>query len=333
MSIIYGTLTRLEEENALLTDATETGGAHRDTPVHTGFPLKTVSTILFAALIGIGLTIWQVGGLRNPAPQAATTVTTARLAWPENVDLAAATGLVPQSAVPVDASPPPAATVAPEVAVAEPPAADVADPVPAAAVEQPVAVAEAQMTPVAAATVAEEVVPIQAEQPAMADLPGPAQVDEMEELIDRARVALSRGYYTQALSILDSLDTDSNRADFWLVKGSAHLGLAELEDAEAAFAAAQHLAPDNVHLAVQRAVVKQEQGDHVGALEILAAAEKDNPDVPEIYLNKGYSYYALGAVREAKRSFRVFLRLTENRSLYAGQRGAVESWLQQVAAI
>jgi hypothetical protein len=58
-----------------------------------------------------------------------------------------------------------------------------------------------------------------------------------------------------------------------------------------------------------------------------------HPDVPEIYLNQGYSEYALGAVRDAERSFRAFLKLTESRSLYVQQRQVVTEWLAQVSSL
>jgi len=40
-----------------------------------------------------------------------------------------------------------------------------------------------------------------------------------------------------------------------------------------------------------------------------------------------YSQYAVGDERAATRSFRIFLRLTAGRPLYAGQRKAIEDWL------
>jgi tetratricopeptide (TPR) repeat protein len=119
------------------------------------------------------------------------------------------------------------------------------------------------------------------------------------------------------------------RADYWLVKGSAHLGLGQLDLAEKAFAAAQPLAPDNAQIAVQRAIIQQENGDHASALQILEDAATRHPDVPEIFLNQGYSQQALGAVRDARRSFRIFLKISEGRSLYGEQRKAVKQWLAQ----
>ena len=147
-------------------------------------------------------------------------------------------------------------------------------------------------------------------------------------------MALSRGDYQRALFSLEKLDPiPEDRSDFWLIKGSAHLGAGQLDPAGAAFAAAHALAPHNTQIAVQQAILKQEQGDHAGALQILDQAAARHPDVPEIYLNQGYSQLALGAVRDAKGSFRTFLQITEGRSLYSQQRIAVIEWLAQASTV
>jgi len=161
-----------------------------------------------------------------------------------------------------------------------------------------------------------------------------AQPDPVETWLEEARLALSRGQYQQALSSLETLSPKpKHRADFWLIKGSIHLGLGQLELAEQAFASAQALAPGNPQIAVQRAIINQEKGDHAVALQILRDAATLHSNVPEIYLNQGYSLQALGNERDAGRSFRVFLRLTEGRSLYAGQRKVVNEWLTQISFI
>jgi tetratricopeptide (TPR) repeat protein len=184
----------------------------------------------------------------------------------------------------------------------------------------PAPVAAAPQLPVAAATPATAV-----------HSPAPAS-DSIDQAIERARVALSRGQYLQALSGLESLEAvPANRADYWLVKGSALLATGQLEAAQAAFATAQSLAPDNPQIAVQQAIVQQEQGDHLAALRILQAAAGRHPDVPEIFLNQGYSQLALGAESQARGSFRTFMQLTENRTLYLQQRQAVERWLRQLS--
>lgn len=168
--------------------------------------------------------------------------------------------------------------------------------------------------------------PAQQQTPAL-PVPPSTAVDEAVEL---GRIALSRGQYEQALRAVDALHpVPEPRADLWLIKGSAHLGLGQLDRAESAFASAHSLAPNNVQIAVQRAIIKQEKGDHPEAVKLLQDAAALHPDVPEVHLNLGYSQLTLGAMRDAKSSFRIFLRLTEGRSLYKQQRQAVNEWLAQ----
>ena len=156
------------------------------------------------------------------------------------------------------------------------------------------------------------------------------ETNTVDGVIEQAGDALSRGRYEQALATLEKLSpVPEHRVDYWLVKGNAYLRVGQLDSAEKALASAQRLAPRNAQIAVQRAILKQEKGDHVTALQILQEAGEHNPDVPEIFLNQGYSEQALGAVQDARRSFRIFLRITEGRSLYTRQRKLVVEWLAQ----
>ena len=167
------------------------------------------------------------------------------------------------------------------------------------------------------------------------DLPdNEIQPGRVDKVVEEARVALSKGSYQQALVALQVLSSaPEDRVDYWLIKGSTHMGLGQLDPAEKAFAAAQLLAPGNAQLAVQRAVLKQEKNDHAGALEILKDAVISHPDVPEVFLNQGYSQQALGSLAEARHSFRIFLRMTEGRSLYREQRRVVSEWLAQFSFV
>ena len=165
---------------------------------------------------------------------------------------------------------------------------------------------------------------------ALADRGRPGTVDEA---VERARLALARGQYQEALGALQTLSPEpEGRSDFWLMKGSAQLGLGQLDAAEKAFESAKLLAPWNAQIVVQQAIVKQEKGDHASALQLLEYAASLDPSAPEVYLNQGYSQLELGAVRDAARSFRIFLRTTEGRSLYAEQRRAVSRWLAQISS-
>ncbi len=168
---------------------------------------------------------------------------------------------------------------------------------------------------------------------AVVSLGDPAQPSAVDEAVERAQLALSRGQYQQALAALDTLSpVPERRADFWLLKGSAHLGLGQLDPAGKAFASAQLLAPDNAQIAVQWAILEQEKGDHASALRILEDAATRHSDVPEIFLNEGYSQQELGVMQDAARSYRAFLRMTEGRSLYAEQRKTVNQWLAQFSS-
>ena len=151
--------------------------------------------------------------------------------------------------------------------------------------------------------------------------------------VEQARHAISRGHYEQALLALNALKpVPERRADFWLIKGSAHLGMGQLQRADSAFSKAFLLTPDNAQIAVQRAIIKQEEGNHTEALEILKNVAARHPDVPEVFLNQGYSQQVLGMMKGAESSFRVFLKLTQGRSLYAQQRYTVQQWLAQFRA-
>jgi len=155
----------------------------------------------------------------------------------------------------------------------------------------------------------------------------------IDKVIEQARLALSRGLYQRAVYALEALEPiPADRAEYWLIKGSACLGLGQLDLAEAAFSQAQVLAPENVQIGVQQAILQQEKGDHPAAVRILGDLAVRYPEVPEIFLNLGYSQQALGAERQARRSYRAFLEMTQNRSLYAEQRRAVSEWLAQGGA-
>jgi Flp pilus assembly protein TadD len=154
--------------------------------------------------------------------------------------------------------------------------------------------------------------------------------DLIGQTLEQARLALSGGQYFQALAVMESISpVPDNRADFWLIKGSIHLGLGQLDLAEESFELAQALVPGHAQTSVQLAVLKQEKGDHAGALSLLKDAARRHRDMPEIYLNLGYSQQALGVFDEAGRSFRIFLELTEGRSVYSEQRKRVSQWVSR----
>jgi Flp pilus assembly protein TadD len=362
VSVIYATLERLESEQPALADKARDGIAPSVSVESRGFPTKMLAVAIGVVLAGVTLMSWQqseqpavvkqiaphaaaseyvearkaerlapVVTVGVPVPVAATApvdeaagVETAVVAPAEVVQ--PATGTRMEERVAVVSEPEPDIAAAEEVVAEPPPARESVQPVATVAVEEsdPPAARPATVS-------AEPVEPVAKQQVAWAAI---APQYDVENAIEEARQALSRGRYYQALSTLEQLDpVPENRADVWLITGSAHLGIGQLDRAEAAFASARALAPDNAQIAVQQAILRQEQGDHPGALEILNAAAARHPNVPEIYLNKGYSEQALGGVREAQRSFRIFLQLTEARSLYDSQRQVVQGWLVQVSAV
>ncbi len=346
MSIIYSTLERLEADSGLPEARMDCLGTERRPAGRRFFPVRSATIAIVLLVAGIAMTFWQPlaqgGGIGAVPVVMVPSRDDAR--WvPDQPILPVEPGAEPAAApraTPATGRQEPIqlagvtyeAVIAPEptrAALPEKTAApeELAEPERPAQPETP-----APVSPRAAATPAAAVASAEPEQVAWAESSAvaPVQTSATDAAIEQARLALASGGYPRALAALAALDPiPENRADFWLVKGSAHLGLGQLEQAELAFASARTLMPDNAQIAVQQAILRQEQGDHPGALRILEAVAQRHPDVPEIFLNQGYSQQALGAVTEAKRSFRVFLRLTDGRALYMQQREAVRAWLAQ----
>lgn len=349
MSIIYGTLARLEAENPVPPGREDIAIVpHPEAVDPRGFPVKTVAALVMVLVTGMSAWLWPPGdetaGARQPAPAVALDRPVAVVKpfdqlQPVTVQARPVAPLqvtAPQSPAPAgERADIPAATPAGMTAATVQQLANTKAPETGIdAVEEPLAVAAvkaAPATPPAAThlTVVEEPV-----EPGNASTGVTIQSDGADEAIEQARLALSRGRYQQALSALEALEyPPENRADFWLIQGSAFLGTGRLDSAETAFTAAQALAPDDAKIAVQLAILKQEKGDHAGALQILEQAATHHPAMPEIFLNQGYSQEALGAVREARRSFRAFLEVTADRSLYRQQRRVVREWLARASSM
>jgi len=355
MSIIYGTLERLEHLESLERPKTDKpplalaynkdkASPPRLTVESRAFPVKTLATAIMVVIAGTCLMFWyrihEVSGYQYLAPPAAAKQRVA--AGKSDFELSP-TPVVEQSPAQRESNEPNNETTPDQDAV---PVVPMPTDMVAATGEQRTALKEDSPEldpieePLVAADVRVDSVSPQVAQPPTAPAEpderrqisswDTAQPDRVEEVIEQARLALSRGRYQQAVSALESLEpVPEKRADFWLVKGSAHLGIGQLDLADMALTYAQALAPDKAQIAVQQAIVKQEKDDHASALQILTGAAIRHPNVPEIFLNLGYSQQALGAVRKAKRSFRTFLNLTENRSLYVQQRILVKEWLAQ----
>lgn len=303
MSIIYGTITRLEAETVFPANSAADSRLPRMETDRRALPPR-ILVLAVIMVLGSGALLWHRG--ENPGEPSLATPADKVSSIEEKNDFSASE----LSLIEVEAKfVPSLETLVPDTGKSIEP--DVL----------PVQVASESAVPAAA-----EEQPIQRANEVIAD--------EIDMAIERARLSLARGDYQQAIMVLDPLLEDApKRADYWFLKGSAHLGMGQLEQADMAFAASKAIAPDNVQIAIQQAIVKQEQKDHVAALQILQAASAMYAEVPEIYLNQGYSQLALGAELEARRSFRTFLRMTEDRSLYTQNRLAVKNWLQRSSAI
>jgi Flp pilus assembly protein TadD len=351
MSIIYSTLERLERletDNPPLAYNKDKASSPRLTVESKGFPVKTVATVMMVVITGTSLMLWhqsdEVGGPKNLAPATATKqsvaagksaheLSPASIGEPstDTLESTEPNSETPteRDAVPVVPMPTDMVAVTGKQRIAVKQGSPELD-----SIEEPFIVADVRADTVSSPVAKPKIAPAEPDERKQIPSSETAQPGGVEEVIERARLALSRGRYQQALSALEPLEpVPENRADFWLIKGSAHLGIGQLDLSEMAFASAQALAPDNVQIALQQAILKQEKGDHASALQILKGVAIRHPNVPEIFLNQGYSQQAVGSVREAKRSFRTFLQMTESRSLYLQQRKVVKEWLAQVSSI
>ena len=347
MSIIYNTLERLEADNSGLAynkDKTSSPGLTAESG---SFPVKTVAKAAMVVIAVASLLSWQQSG-EMAAPQllASATATQQSVTQEKPGHELSPVSIEEQAALPLEPTEPSSelptprdvATVVPvpteEVAVtAKQPNAIKEEPREINTIEAPVIVADTSVDVVSSPVARQEGKPAEPDEPEQLLVSDAFQYGRVDAVVRQARVALSRGQYQQALSTLEALaPVPENRPDYWLIKGSAHLGIGQLEPAGMAFSSAQSLAPGNAQIAVQQAVLQQEKGDHISALQILKSASIRHPNVPEIFLNQGYSQQALGAVQDAKRSFREFLQMTEGRSLYLQQRKLIKEWLAQVSA-
>ena len=346
MSIIYGTLERLENEHPPSASDGKIAEASQLAVEPAGIFGRTFAAAIVVVVVGTGLMLWRQmeNSVRLMEPAAvATPVRSLSPAKPERSD---------SSQTPAERSVAAIEWPEPTSVASEDQKADAVTPMvtesASLSAEQTLAEESVSSSIIDAPIQAEPAQPEKVSIPVEKAVPAPAPTTKLspntgvdarpfvdiDEIMEEARLSLSRGRYHQALSVLAVLQPlPENRADYWVIKGSAHLGLGQLDEADKSFSSAQTLAPDNAQIAVQQAIIRQEQGDHLGALEILNGAANSHPDVPEIYLNQGYSQLALGADLQSRRSFRTFLAMTENRTLYQQQRMAVKQWLAQFSTM
>ena len=222
MSIIYGTLERLEAEQSIPETGSGNAVSPRQVVESEGLLGSIVAVALIVVLTGTSLMLWRQAEellgtpnatLNPPVVESTVPETSADEVWstvgPESADTSADTVgpagriIAVQSAEPVVPVPPESVVVtsAPPVAEEErPPASTSVEESVAAIPETPVAVKDHQ-TEAQQSTVLQGDVTADERDTAIL----PARVDEV---IDNSRSALSRGQYQQALSALEALQAD-----------------------------------------------------------------------------------------------------------------------------
>ena len=143
--------------------------------------------------------------------------------------------------------------------------------------------------------------------------------------------AVINGEYNKAITKLrPALFYDDKNWEvlFWM--GSAKLGLGLYNEADNYFKNALALNSEIPQLWTQRAIISQERDDHISALKFLQRAKTLSPNIPEVILNMAYSNDALGDKNGAVLAYREFLSLTRGNGLFAQQRQAVNSRLEEL---
>ncbi len=135
--------------------------------------------------------------------------------------------------------------------------------------------------------------------------------------LKQARHLINIGSYSEAIDILKPIiDRQEETWDTYLLMGAAYLGLGELDHAETYSEMGLAMNGKIPQLWLQCAIVEQQRGKHEAALLILNEAEKLAPDIPEVQLNIGYSYDAIGNQRLSEKAYNSFLKLTEGSPAY-----------------
>lgn len=135
--------------------------------------------------------------------------------------------------------------------------------------------------------------------------------------LKRARHFIKIRSYAEAIDILKPIiDRQEEIWDTYLLMGAAYLGLGELDYAEMYSEMGLAINGKVPQLWLQCAIVEQQRGKHEAALRILNEAEKLASDIPEVQLNIGYSYDAIGNQKLSAKAYNSFLKLTEGDPAY-----------------
>lgn len=187
----------------------------------------------------------------------------------------------------------------------------------AAAVRKPAAKPAAPRRPEAPAKVA---APVAETSPAMSF---PAS-SEAPSLLARAEKLINANLAVEALFELRS--AKGQELEDWryhYLVGAAEMKLGRQAKAQEALSTAIRLNPRQPEARLKRAVLNQEQGLHNDAMADLREVEKIAPQLPEVYLNQGYSADALNRLGEARTAYLQFLNLSKSKANY----GATRAWV------
>ena len=149
--------------------------------------------------------------------------------------------------------------------------------------------------------------------------------------LKRARHLINIGSYAEAIDLLKPIiDRKEEIWDTYLLMGAAYVGLDELDYAEEYLRNGLAINGNVPQLWLQYAIIEQQRGRHEAALRILNGPERLAPDIPEVQLNIGYSYDAIGNQKLSIKAYNSFLKLTEGNSAYMMVRHKVLERLHNV---
>ena len=145
-----------------------------------------------------------------------------------------------------------------------------------------------------------------------------------QQRLTRAQALIAQQSHAEALQVLNPLfATLPVTWEPWFWMGTAQLGVGNLDKAENAFM--EGLVRDDTipHLWVQRAVIEQQRGQYILAMDALRQAELLAPDLPEVQLNLAYNLEQQGNPKLARGHYQQYLSLTEGKPTYHAVRRKV----------
>jgi len=158
-----------------------------------------------------------------------------------------------------------------------------------------------------------------------------ASAQAIERDFQSVEAMLSAHQYSEALSKLKQLEVTvgSNWRTQYL-SGAALSGLGRWQDAKASLASAWKANPTHLRVPLYLAVALQELDKHQEALTTLQSALEVHPESPELWLNQGHSFQALGRASEAQLSYWRFMDFSTRRPDLLPQRAWVQNLFTRV---